>query len=222
MENKLDKLFDYIKSKGFSYEINMEVESLFFSKEENDTKKFILISYREFDEGIRLHEAVTSYVEIEKVEDILFAVTNEVRYIKRTISASIGINKEENFLNDYFWIKKEKDIDNYIEKLDVYYQSHIAPFFEAVPTLQSFNDKVLSVVPFCDFHHYLSGKFGLKAMIIMHLCKNPLYDEYVLYREKDFKDSPDLNNPESRWHKMVKNSYDEFNKFKEMVVNGEI
>lgn len=222
MENKLDKLFDYIKSKGFSYEINMEVESLFFSKEENDTKKFILISYREFDEGIRLHEAVTSYVEIEKVEDILFAISNEVRHIKRTISASIGINKEENFLNDYFWIKNEKDVDDYIEKLDVYYQSHIAPFFEAVPTLQSFNDKVLSVVPFEDYHHYLSGKFGLKAMIIMHLCKNPLYVEYVNYREEDFNSSPDLRNPESRWHKMVKNSYDVFNKLKEMVVKGEI
>ena len=222
MENKLKKLFDYIESKGFSHEINTEVESLFFIKIENDTKKNILISYREFDEGIRLHEAVTSYVEIDKVEDILFAVTNEVRYIKRTISASIGIDKEENFLDDYFWIKKDKDLDDYLEKLDTYYQSHIAPFFEAIPTLQSFNDKVLSVVPFDDYHHYLSGKFGLKAMIIMRLCKNPLYEDYVNYREEDFKTSPDLMNTESRWHKMVKNSYDEFNKFKEMVANGEV
>ena len=222
MENKLKKLFDYIESKGFSHEINTEVESLFFIKIENDTKKNILISYREFDEGIRLHEAVTSYVEIDKVEDILFAVTNEVRYIKRTISASIGIDKEENFLDDYFWIKKDKDLDDYLEKLDTYYQSHIAPFFEAIPTLQSFNDKVLSVVPFDDYHHYLSGKFGLKAMIIMRLCKNPLYEDYVNYREEDFKTSPDLMNTESRWHKMVKNSYDEFNEFKEMVANGEV
>lgn len=222
MENKLKKIFDYIESKGFRHEINREVESLFFIKIENDTKKNILISYREFDEGIRLHEAVTSYVEIEKVEDILLAVTNEARYIKRTISASIGINKEGNFLNDYFWIKKEKDLDDYIEKLDVYYKTHISPFFEAIPTLQSFNDTVLSVVSFDEYHHYLSGKFGLKAMIIMHLCKNTLYDEYVLYREKDFKDSPDFNNPESRWYKMVKNSYDEFNKFKAMVAKGEV
>lgn len=222
MENKLEKLFDYIQSKGFSYEINREVESLFFTKIENDTKKNILISYREFEDGVRLHEAATSYIEIEKVENILATVTNQITYIKKTISASTGINKENNFLNDYFWIKKEKDIDTYIDKFDAYYQSNIAPFFEAVPTLQSFNDTVLSVVPFDDYHNYLSGKFGLKAMIIMRLCKNPLYEDYVNYREEDFKTSPDLMNTESRWHKMVKNSYDEFNKFKEMVANGEI
>lgn len=222
MENKLKKLFDYMESKGFSHEINREVESLFFIKIENDTKKNILISYREFDEGIRLHQAVTSYVEIEKVEDILLAVTNEARYIKRTISASIGIDKEENFLDDYFWINNEKDVETYIDKLYVYYQSHIAPFFEAIPTLQSFNDKVLSVVPFDDYHHYLSGSVGLKSMIIMHLCKNPLYLDYVNYREEEFKNSPYLHNITSRYHKISKQSFDEFIKFKEMVANGDI
>lgn len=100
--------------------------------------------------------------------------------------------------------------------------NHIAPFFEAVPRLQSFNDKVLNIVPFDDYHHYLSGEVGLKAMIIMHLCKNPLYDVYVKHREEEFKKSPYLHNPESRYHKISKQSFEEFNKFKEMVANGEI
>lgn len=125
-------------------------------------------------------------------------------------------------LEDYFWVKEDNDLNEYIEKLDTYYQSYIAPFFEGVPTLQSFNDRVLSVVPFEEYHHYLSGEVGLKAMIIMHLCDNPLYDAYVMYREEEFKNSPYLYNPESRWHKVSKQSYEEFKKFKLMVETGNV
>lgn len=171
---------------------------------------------------IRLGASITEYIEIDAVENLLEQVTEQKTYFHYTLSGAVGVEKGGYLSDDYFFIKTENDLKRYIQLLDVYYKNHIFPFFEAIPTLQSFDDKVLSVVPFDDFHHYLSGKFGLKAMIIMHLCKNPLYDEYVLYRKKDFKDSPDLNNPESRWHKMVKNSYDEFNKFKEMVEKGEI
>lgn len=222
MENKLKELLKYIESKGFDIIIDKEGEVFYYIKKENDTKKIIQTSIRELETEITIGGSAAAYIEIEKVEEILFTVTNQVTYLKNTISASIGIDKDNSLSGNYFHIKNEKDVDDYIEKLDAYYKSHIAPFFQGLPTMQSFNDKVLSVVPFDDFHHYLSGKFGLKAMIIMHLCKNPLYDEYVLYREKDFKDSPDLHNPESRWHKMVKNSYDEFNKFKAMVIKGEI
>lgn len=222
MEGKLNLLIDSFNQKGFDYEMNFNEDLLYFLKVENDTKKYVQIEVRLINNKIRMSPTVANYIEIAKVEQILEQVTNQKTYLKNTISASIGIDKNNAFSDDYFFIKTENDLKRYIQLLDVYYKNHIFPFFEAIPTLQSFNDKVLSVVPFDDFHHYLSGKFGLKAMIIMHLCKNPLYDEYVLYRKKDFKDSPDLNNPESRWHKMVKNSYDEFNKFKEMVEKGEI
>lgn len=222
MEDKLSKLLKYIEFKGFDIIIDKEGELFYYIKEENDTRKIIQTFVRKLETEITIGGSASAYIEIEKVEEILLAITGKVTYLKNTISASIGIDKDNSLSNNYFHIKNEKDLDTYLEQLDAYYQSHIAPFFAAVPTLQSFNDRVLSVVPFEEYHHYLSGKFGLKAMIIMHLCKSPLYDKYVSYREADFKESPDLYNLESRWHKMVKNSYDEFNKFKEMVEAGNV
>lgn len=222
MENKLKKILEYFISKQFQYAIEEDYEMLFFTKEENDTKKCIQIEYRNLGTDIRLGAGTTAYVEINKVEIILKKITKEEKHYNYTISGVVGVEKSGYMLDDFFYIKNEKDIDDYISKLDVYYQSHIAPFFEAVPTLQSFNDEVLSVVSFDDYYDYLSGEVGLKAMIIMHLCKNPLYDKYILYREEDFKNSPYLHNPESRYHKISKQSYDEFNKFKEMVTKGEI
>lgn len=221
MEEKLKKILEYFKTKGFEYIIEIDYEVLFFSKVENDTKKCIQIEFREINNKIRLGSSLTEYIQINKVEDILEIVTNTHTYFRYTISGVSGLEKRGYMLDDYFWIKKEKDIDHYIEKLDTYYQSYISPFFEAIPTLQSFNDKVLSVVPFDDYHNFLSGEVGLKAMIVMRLCNNPLYGDYVSYREKDFENSPYLHNPDSRWHKVSKQSYDEFNKFKEMIEKGE-
>ncbi|MFJ1328307.1 hypothetical protein [Capnocytophaga canimorsus] len=222
MEEKLSLLFNSFSQKGFDYEVNFDEDLLYFLKTENDTKKYIQIEVCLIKNKIRMSPSVANYIEIVKVEEILEQVTNQKTYLKNTISASIGIDKNNAFSNDYFFIKTKKDLEKYVQLLDVYYNNHIQPFFEAIPTLQSFNDKVLSVVPFDEYHNYLSGKFGLKAMIIMFLCKNPLYKDYVLYREKGFENSPNLQDVTSRYYKTVKQSFEEFNKFKEMVEKGEI
>lgn len=222
MQNRLKQILNYFIEKGFDYEIDSEREIVFFSKKENDTKKCIQLGCKAFEKEIKIGSSTTEYIEIDKVEEVLRLITNEQKYFKYTISGIVGVEKGGYLLEEALWVEKEKDLDNYIKKLDAYYQSYIAPFFDAVPTLQSFNDKVLSVVTFDEYHHYLSGEVGLKAMIIMHLCKNVLYTDYVNYREEEYKNSPYLHNPESRYHKISKQGFEDFNKLKAMVAKGEI
>ncbi|AWL78828.1 hypothetical protein [Capnocytophaga canimorsus] len=222
MENKLRLLIEFFVEKSFEYIIDKNTEVLFFFKKENDTKKCIQIEYREMEKKIRLGASVTEYIEVDSVEKILEQITEKKTYFNYTLSGTVGVEKGGYLSSDCFFIKTENNLKRYIQLLDAYYKNHILPFFEAIPTLQSFNDKVLSVVPFDEYHNYLSEEVGLKVMIIMLLCKNPLYKDYVLYREKDFENSPYLHNTDSRWHKLSKQSFEEFNKFKEMAEKGEI
>lgn len=217
MEEKLSLLFDFFLEKSFEKEIDTESETLLFYKKENDTRKCISIGYKEIGKNIRLDCAVTEYIEISKVEELLEKVTSKKTYFHYTVLGVTGVEKGGYLSDKHHLIKNDKDLKKYIQLLDGYYNNHISPFFDAVPTLQSFNDNVLNIVPFDDYRNYLSGEVGLKAMIIMYLCKNPLYEKYVLYREKGFQNSPNLHDTTSPYHKIVKQSFEDFNRFKEMV-----
>lgn len=128
LEDKLKNILDYFESKGFQSQVEIDYEILFFSKIENDTKKCLQIEFREINNKIRLGSSINEYIQIDKVEDILKNVTNIVTHYKYTISSVYGVEKGGYMLDDYFWIIKEKDVDDYIEKLDVYYKSHSSIF----------------------------------------------------------------------------------------------
>ena len=216
MNNKLKKLLDYFYQKDFDCKIDTETDILFFSKSENDTKKCVQLDCKIKKECIQLGPNITEYIEVDKVEKILEQVTNKKTYFHYTISGTVDVERGGNLSENIFIIKNENELEAYVQLLDSYYNNYTLPFFKAIPTLQSFNDKVLSVVSFDDYPNYLRGEIGLKAMIIMKLCNNSLYEKYIKYREEGFRNSPNLQNVESKFHQIVKKSFIEFNKLKEM------
>lgn len=135
MDNNLKKLLDYFYQKDFDCKIDTETGILFFSKTENDTKKCIQIG-----------PGITEYIEVDKVEKILEQVTNKKTYFHYTISGTVNVERGGNLSENFFIIKNESELEAYVQLLDTYYNNYTLPFFKAIPTLQSFNDKVLSVV----------------------------------------------------------------------------
>ena len=78
------------------------------------------------------------------------------------------------------------------ETIFVYIQS-VLPFFDMVSSLQVVNDEIINKIPQMELSDYIPGEMHLKKLIIMKLCKNSGYYEYVKWLEGSFQKGIEMN-----------------------------
>jgi len=129
------------------------------------------------------------YISFDSVENIL---KEKLRLFNETFNKSditfcnfinpttdtrdITIHNEDDFLKlSPLW---KKDIE---EK--------VLPFFDQWSELKKINDEIIDKLPAPEIPNYIPGETSFKRMIIMKLCNNPNYNNYIIKRENTLFDA---------------------------------
>lgn len=62
-------------------------------------------------------------------------------------------------------------------------EEKVLPFFDQWSDLKKINDDIIDKLPTPEIPNYIPGETSFKRMIIMKLCNNPNYNNYIFKRE---------------------------------------
>jgi len=104
-----------------------------------------------------------------------------------------------------------------------YIVTHILPFFDKITSLQAVNDYIIEGAPPEALSGYIPGAFMYaKKLVIMRLCDNPKYNEYVQWLLDAFRKNAEMDAliwaPKYGFHKRLA-EYLDSGKYKEQDYN---
>ncbi|GAB3719391.1 hypothetical protein GCM10027592_62870 [Spirosoma flavus] len=216
--------FEQFGFKHRAYDQNFNIA--FFYK--NDGLKTDMISYgyggythRAIDTISICGSAFKKWVSFPIVENILLKFTPKENITNSTFDF---INQNDKTIVNHPMIEQYTSEDKFItlyennnlidsnfQKVTLeiinYAKLNFLPFFQKVHDLQEVNDEIIDKIPQMQLSNYIPGQFmSFKKQIIMKLCSNPSYDDYLSWLNGKYQ-SAILTNPErySDQYKMFQN-----------------
>lgn len=119
------------------------------------------------------------YISFDIVESILrekLRLFNE-SFNKSNITFCNFTNPTVDTRNIY--INNESDFIGLVPVWKKDIEDKVLPFFDQWSDLKKINDEIIEKIPEPELPNYITGETGLKRMIIMKLCNNPNYQQYI-------------------------------------------
>lgn len=85
------------------------------------------------------------------------------------------------------------DIIQSAKILRSYFIKTVLPFYEIVGTLENVHEEIIKKIPQMKIANYIEGDIVTKKLIIMKLCNNPDYDEYVTWADGAYAKGMSIN-----------------------------
>jgi hypothetical protein len=139
-----------------------------------------------------------------------------------TLSSSNIINPSENILSNYKKVKddkihlKAKNVQEVADMVYEYLTQVYQPFWEKYSSLQVVNDEIIEKVEQMKLSDYIPFETPWKKMVIMKICDNPNYDNYINWLEEIWAKktlSEDLS---------LNNNYLMYQELKDILENGKL
>jgi hypothetical protein len=116
---------------------------------------------------------IARWINLPKKDEITFGIS------KKVIAT---IEQKQILLN-------QENIDNVLNTILLFLNDSVFPFFDHANSLQLVNDEIIDKVPQIELGKYIPGWYNIyKKQIIMKLCNNPNYNEYVDWLDKSFQE----------------------------------
>ena len=187
-------LFRYHRETKYGYDL---LGLVIYSHNTVKREDGIFIDYKHISKGVSF-KAVNDILEQAKIEQLEQDWYNDEKYyngekilshnhpnfeldfdIHPTISCNL-INKDKT-------LNKDK-LNEAIDTLKVILSKNIFPYYQLYSDIQSFNNDVLDQyksINELSKRSFVSGKIGLKKMIVIGLCRNQDYERFILdYEER--------------------------------------
>jgi hypothetical protein len=104
----------------------------------------------------------------------------------------------------------EQDIADFYNQIQLVYDKYLQPFIDMYPDLQTVNDEIINKIPQMEVGSIIPGAMPFKKQIIMKICNNENYIEYVNWLNDIYQ--IDLKNPNDRFYKQNVKEYEIFKK----------
>jgi len=147
---------------------------------------------------------MTSSICFNMVEDVIYDLCNKYQLEYKypfTINPHYLRNKDEYVIALLTKARSKKVTQKNVHEITSLVNEYLTlmyqPFWEKYSVLQTVNDEIIDKVDQMKLSDYISFQMPLKKMIIMKMCNNPKYGEYVDWLEGMRKDAF-LKDPESK------------------------
>lgn len=200
-KDKYDKVYNYLQKlskKNWSFGIKEHSNVCYLVKEVDDVSyvMHILIG----DDLSIADSNILYWISINSVNEILrsFFLQHTIPFtdIIYTGVDLVTVNNIPEWEKYQPWLdstKPEYKIGSKqsFEKIENFITNNALPFFEQIKTVEDVNEKIINVVDWMRWADYIPGQTIMKAMIIMHLGKNTMYENFTNEYLKRIKDAID-------------------------------
>jgi hypothetical protein len=181
---------------------------------------FISFSYVNDYGNFLLGGNFTTCVALHEVNKILSNVINMSAIENLTIAEFPLYNKNyDSIINIENTVISTDNVDIIISELIFFFQNNFFPFFDKVTSIQVVNDEIINKIPHMELGQYIPGKMPLKKQIIMKLCENPQYNDYIGWLEKIYLTA--LEDKNNIRYKNYEESYRGFQLLSSVLESGE-
>jgi len=174
-----------------------------FFSENRFQEKGIFIGYDSITSGIYF-SIINEIFEKAKIEILRPHWYNECEYYNGEKVLSFKHPNWQKPINKYPTISKNllndnNDLDEFLAEeacqiLREIINDQIFPFYKMYPNLQAVNDEIIDCFEEPrDLMAYISGIMPFKKIVIMHLCGNYKYNEYIKGYEKQLRSAISIN-----------------------------